>query len=54
MKPNKVLRNYNSPEVTRIPLDNEISLILESPPPDPWADSLQENHKNDPFKTDLA
>jgi len=47
-------RNYNSPFIQSIQLDNEISLALESSPPfgpgEPLV-STPEYFNNDPFKT---
>lgn len=47
---------YSAPNVERIRLDNEISLILQSPPGDPEDEGflMQEHFNNDPFKTDKA
>jgi len=48
-------RTYSTPQIERIQLDNEISLVLEStsPPTGPgWGQNLQapEHLNNDPFK----
>ncbi|MEI8273463.1 MAG: hypothetical protein WCG08_12640 [Paludibacter sp.] len=50
-------RNYSTPLIERVILDNEISLQLEStPPPAPGETHLQtpEYLNNDPFKTNQA
>lgn len=52
-------RTYSTPQIERIQLDNEISLVLEStsPPSAPgWGQNLQapENFNNDPFKNYTA
>lgn len=54
MKSTKKLREYRSPEVFRIQLDNEISLTLDSPAGEPWGSKLIVPQKEDPFKTNLA
>jgi len=49
--------NYVTPKVSRIELDNEIALQLEStPPPGPGETLLQSPDylHNDPFKTNKA
>lgn len=49
------LREYRSPEVTKIQMDNEISLTMASTPPsEPWGSKLIAPQKEDPFKTNLA
>lgn len=54
----KEKREYNTPYIERIKLDNEISLILESdndPAGDPTHQAnVQEHFNNDPFKTNLG
>jgi len=50
---NIVKQSYSSPQIDRIKMDNEISLVLESLAPDEepdWTNVLG-NDKNDPFKT---
>jgi hypothetical protein len=52
-------RMYSSPEIELIKLDNEISLALESMPPDgpgegAGASLTPEYMKNDPFKNNLG
>ena len=50
---NKENRPYIAPEIERVALDNEISLILESTPPTgPNEGYLKSNDRfnNDPFK----
>ncbi len=50
-------RNYSTPLIERVILDNEISLQLEStPPPAPGEGYLKtpEYINNDPFKTNQA
>ena len=47
-------RVYSQPEITRVKLDNEISLALESNPafgPDEVRNNAPEHFNNDPFKT---
>lgn len=46
-------RTYYNPQIERIKLDNEISLILQSTdaPGDPEASYENEYFKNDPFKS---
>jgi len=45
---------YHSPHIERIVLDNEISLVLQSPASPPvWSENL-EKATNDPFKTDVG
>lgn len=54
---NTVKRTYNSPQIERIRLDNEISLILnsvESDSPDGEPTSALEYFNNDPFKGNNA
>jgi len=43
-------RGYQKPEVERIQLDNEISLVMMSPPPDPNGFTLSEQFTLNPFK----
>lgn len=50
---------YSSPQIERIKLDNEISLILVSgnggdDPNDPTASFLPEYFNNDPFKNNMG
>lgn len=48
----KTKKTYQAPSIERISLDNEISLILQSAPEDPWTrDSNQE--QNNPFKYEI-
>ena len=50
-------RVYTAPEIEHVKLDNEISLILESNPPEgPNHGSLMkpEHFNNDPFKSTMA
>jgi hypothetical protein len=54
----KLKRDYTLPVISRIKLDNEISLALESnvdpnSEPDNWS-KAQDYFKNDPFKTNLG
>jgi len=49
---------YQSPDIERIRLDNEISLVLQSSLPeslgdDPWS-KVDDANSNDPFKTGLG
>ena len=45
---------YSSPQIERILLDNEISLVLSSPDSLPdWSEN-KENFNNDPFKTNVG
>lgn len=49
-KNNSKRRNYSKPSVKRIRLDNEISMVMMSPPPDP-RESIQPDHFSvNPFK----
>jgi len=45
---------YNSPQIERITLDNEISLILSSPGVPPVWSENKENYSNDPFKKNVG
>lgn len=48
---------YNSPEIVRVELDNEISLALESNPPlgpGEGASLAPEYLNNDPFKSNVC
>lgn len=48
---------YSQPEITRMKLDNEISLALESNPaagPDEVMNNTHEYFNNDPFKSNLG
>ena len=49
-------RTYSNPQIERIKLDNEISLILESSdaPGDPEASLTNEYFNNDPFKSNIV
>jgi hypothetical protein len=50
-------RMYSSPTIERIRLDNEISLALESTPPEgpgETASCAPEYFNNDPFRTTLG
>ena len=52
---NTVRRTYSAPDIERILLDNEISLILQSdgsPEGEPLG--VLEHFNNDPFKTNLG
>jgi len=41
--------------VEQVKLDNEISLVLESPKPGPWESvNIPEHYNEDPFKTNLG
>jgi len=53
---NKIKMTYCPPQIERIRLDNEISLVLESANPegDPNWSKAPENFNNDPFKTNLG
>jgi len=45
---------YSSPQIERILLDNEISLVLSSPESLPdWSEN-KENFNKDPFKTNVG
>ena len=53
----KKKRVYTAPKIEQVKLDNEISLILESDPPEgPNHGSLMtpEYFDNDPFKSNMA
>ncbi|HEY5592444.1 MAG TPA: hypothetical protein VIK55_15685 [Paludibacter sp.] len=45
---------YSSPQIERILLDNEISLVLSSPEVPPVWSENKENYTNDPFKTNVG
>jgi len=45
---------YSSPQIERILLDNEISLVLSSPEAPPVWSENKENYTNDPFKTNVG
>lgn len=45
---------YSSPQIERIIMDNEVSLVLSSPADLPGWTKNQENFTYDPFKTDLG
>ena len=45
---------YHSPDIERIALDNDISLVLQSPASPPLWSENQEKATNDPFKTDVG
>lgn len=45
---------YSSPQIERIKLDNEISLVLSSPESLPLWSENKENCNNDPFKTNIV
>jgi len=48
---------YSQPKITRVKLDNEISLVLESKPatgPNEVMNNAHEYFNNDPFKTNQA
>ena len=50
-------RTYNFPQLQRVILDNDISLILESSPPagpDEGYLKVPDYFNNDPFKTNLG
>lgn len=50
-------KTYFSPQVVRIQLDNEISLVLASdadPGVEPDWSKVNENNNNDPFKTNIG
>lgn len=49
----QIRRNYSTPEITSIKLDNEISLALASDPPTPGNENASittDYFNNDPFK----
>ena len=49
-------RDYSQPEITRVELDNEISLALESNPapgPNEVMNNAPEHFNNDPFNANL-
>jgi hypothetical protein len=41
MKTNPTKKGYQKPKVEQIQLDIEISLVMSSPPNDPWSSSPQ-------------
>jgi hypothetical protein len=41
MKSNYTKKSYQAPKVEQIQLDTEISLVMTSPPNDPWSSSPQ-------------
>jgi hypothetical protein len=43
-------RTYSKPQVERIKLDNEISMVMMSPPPDPDGSIQPEHFSGNPFK----
>jgi len=49
-------RTYSPPRLEQIKLDNEISLVLESPNPEeePLFTNANESIHNDPFKTNIG
>jgi len=47
-------KNYVAPDITRIELDNEISLVLESSPDGEPTRTFLEHFDNDPFKSNLG
>jgi len=49
-------QTYSSPQIERIKLDNEISLVLSSldAPGDPESLVTPEYFNNDPFKTNIG
>jgi len=50
-------KTYSPPQIERIRLDNEISLVLESGSPEGepgWIVKAPEHFNNDPFKTNLG
>jgi len=54
---NNEKRNYQTPLIERIHLDNEISLALssqEAPPSGPGESYAPEYFNNDPFKANMA
>lgn len=52
MNTKKEKRNYKTPKIEMVSLDNEISLVLISGDPgDPGASLTPEYFRNDPFKT---
>jgi len=61
MEINKEKRTYNTPQVERVELDNEISLILQSSVddnplegPDEAGLLAPQHFNNDPFKTNIG
>lgn len=53
----KEKKAYTAPEIQRILLDNEISLILQSVPDgDPWSTKAEQSEQqlDDPFKTQIG
>lgn len=49
------LKKYKSPEIAKIQMDKDISLILASAPTgEPWGSKLIAPQREDPFKTNLA
>jgi hypothetical protein len=55
-KNNNPKKEYSNPQVERIDLDNDISLVLDSTPPlGPGETSLSPEYlKKDPFKSTMA
>ncbi|MEY5000094.1 MAG: hypothetical protein RLZZ211_130 [Bacteroidota bacterium] len=47
MKTNSIKKSYQQPKVEQVQLDTEISLVMTSPPNDPWSSSPQ-NPNNAP------
>ena len=50
-------KTYSPPQIERIRLDNEISLVLESTNPagEPgWTQNSTEHFNNDPFKNNIG
>lgn len=55
MKPEKQTTNYDAPEIKIIRIDQEIALVLESPPPGPGEGMLSpEYEKNNPLQDQLV
>jgi hypothetical protein len=50
MKTAKAKRTYVAPKIEKISIDNEISLILNSLPEDPWARDMPPFERDGPFK----
>jgi hypothetical protein len=45
---------YTKPRITRVKLDNEISMVMESMQPGDPNGSITPGERNDPYKIDLA
>jgi len=44
-------RQYAKPEITKVEIDNQISMVMMSTPPDdPYSENIQDNMTKDPYK----